>query len=226
MGKVTVSVRAITGRMLKALRRFGQALSRLRKPRLESLPDAPNLFRLYRSHYRHPELKRKPGGWLYQDKFYPDYLTVGGASHAIFPVAATYCHGSGIDIGAGYWPLPGAIPVDTGQGPGLGKVVADFADDSLDYVFSSHCLEHIDNWREILCQWISKLRQGGILFLYLPHPECAIWRSGSPFIGDAHKWIPTSEVLKSAVQQLGCHIVAYDDGPDAMYSFYVCAKKR
>jgi SAM-dependent methyltransferase len=213
------------GRIYKTIRGFGKRLSILFKPPLESLPDAPNLFRLYRSHYRHPELKRKPGGWLYRGEFYPDYLTIGGASHAIFRVATRYCKGSGIDVGAGFWQLPDATPVDIKQGPGLGKIVADFADDSLDYVFSSHCLEHIADWQKALLQWISKLHSGGVLFLYLPHPECGIWLQGSPFIGDAHKWIPTPEIVKSAVQQLGCDIIAYDDGPDAMYSFYVCAKK-
>jgi SAM-dependent methyltransferase len=112
------------------------------------------------------------------------------------------------------------------QGPGLGKTAADFADDSLDYVFSSHCLEHIADWRETLRHWISKLRPGGVLFLYLPHPECGIWQRGSPFIGDAHKWVPTSDIVKCAVQELGCQIIACDDGPDAMYSFYVCARKQ
>jgi SAM-dependent methyltransferase len=209
----------------KALRRFGKRLGLLFKTPLESLPDAPNLFRLYRSHLKNPELKRKPGGWIYRDKFYPDYLTIGGASHAIFRTATQYCRGNGIDIGAGFWQLPNAIPVDIKQGPGLGKAVEDFADGSLDYVFSSHCLEHIEDWQNALSQWVDKLHSNGILFLYLPHPECGIWLPNSPFVGDAHKWIPNPEIAKSAIQSLNCEIIAFDDGPDAMYSFYVCAKK-
>lgn len=193
---------------------------------LEELPDCPDLFRTYRSLASHLELIRRPGGWLYKGQFYADYLTVGGASHAIFHEAQKYCQGKGIDVGAGYWPLPGAIAVDTIRGPGEGKSVADFADASLDFVFSSHCLEHIEDWQAALKEWVAKLKPGGILFLYLPHPSCEIWRPGSPMVGDGHKWVPTPEVIKQAIQELGCEIVSYDDGPDAMFSFYVCGQKR
>ena len=113
---------------------------------LEDLPDAPDIFRSYRYFNNHPELERRPGGWRYKGRFYPDYLTVGGACRAIEPVAERYCRGRGIDVGAGFWPLPGAVPVDVSRGPGVEWTVADFEDASLDYVFSSHCLEHISDW--------------------------------------------------------------------------------
>ena len=85
---------------------------------LEAFQDAPDLFHQYRVFVRQPELKRKPGGWEYRGRFYQDYLTVGGASHTIFRVALRYCTGTGIDVGAGLWPLPGAVPVDVWRGPG------------------------------------------------------------------------------------------------------------
>jgi SAM-dependent methyltransferase len=192
---------------------------------LELLPDCPDLFKGYRHLSHCPALRRVPGGWIYEDTFYPDYLTVGGAACAIFHVALRYCSGAVIDIGAGYWPLPGSIPVDSERGPGIRKTINDFADGSLDSVFTSHCLEHIEDWRSALAEWVRKLRCGGIIFLYLPHAECAIWRPGSPFVGDTHKWIPTPEVVTGALEELGCRIVARNDGPDAMFSFYVCARK-
>ncbi|MBI2902072.1 MAG: class I SAM-dependent methyltransferase [Candidatus Methylomirabilis oxyfera] len=193
---------------------------------LESLTDAPDLFHVYRSLQRHPDLQRRRGGWIYKGAFYADYLTMGGASHAIFREAIKLCHGHGIDVGAGSWPLPGAIPTDVARGPGAGTRVPDFDDESLDYVFSSHCLEHIDNWREALGEWFRKLRPGGIIFLYLPHPECAIWHPGSPFVGDGHKWIPTPEIIGRTLSELGCDIIQFDDGPDAMQSFYVCGQRQ
>ena len=193
---------------------------------LELLPNAPDLFHAYRFLYRHPDLRRVPGGWIYEDEFYPDYLTVGGAGPIIFPVALKVCHGTGIDIGAGLWPLPGAIPVDVWRGGGVGRNVSDFESGSLDYVFSSHCLEHIENWRESLDEWVRALKLGGIIFLYLPHPDCAIWHPGSPFVGEGHKWIPTSGIIRQALQELGCKIIQCEDGPDAMQSFYVCAQKQ
>ena len=195
-------------------------------PPLESLPNSPDLFHVYRQLYQHPDLERRAGGWLYKGSFYPDYLTLGGASHAIFREALKFCRGQGIDVGAGLWPLPGAIPVDVWRGPGVERSAADFEDGSLDYVFSSHCLEHISNWREPLMEWVGKLKAHGIIFLYLPHPDCAIWHPGSPFVGDGHKWIPTPEVMKQTFRELGCEIVRFDDGPDAMQSFYVCGRKQ
>lgn len=183
--------------------------------------------KLVEFYFHNPEFKRKLGGWEYKNKFYPDYLSVGGASFAIFKKAQQYCNGIGIDIGAGYWPLPGALPVDNQRGPGVEHIISDFEENSLDYVFSSHCLEHIEEsqWREALLEWISKLKNNGILFLYLPHPECEIWHPGTPFVGDSHKWIPTPQVIKDFLTANGLFIIEYDDGPDAMQSFYVCAQK-
>ena len=192
---------------------------------LESLPNVPDLFCQYRQLLTYPEIERKPGGFFYRGKFYPDYLHVGGASFGILREAKKYCWGVGIDIGAGYWPYPGAIPVDLFRGPGYGKVVQDFNDNSLDYVFSSHCLEHIENWKPVLKSWIIKIKVGGILLLYLPHPDCEIWHPGSPFVGDGHKWIPFPENIRKELKEIGCDILAYDDGPDTMMSFFVCSRK-
>jgi SAM-dependent methyltransferase len=206
-------------------RSLTSAMRRLGTKPLEALPNCPDLFQSYRSLTDHPELRRKQGGWEYRGKFYPDYLTVGGASYGAFREALKYCDGRGIDIGAGLWPLPGAIPVDIWRGLGAAQSLEDFAEGSLDYVFSSHCLEHNADWKPVLNQWTSKLKRNGMMFLYLPHPECGIWEPGSPFVGDEHKWTPTPEIIKSTMQDSGFSVVACDDGPDAMYSFWVCARK-
>ena len=161
-----------------------------------------------------------------KENFIPIISQWGGVGCAIFRVAQRYCKGKGADIGAGYWPLPGAIPVDIERGPGVGRVISDFEDGSLDFIFSSHCLEHIEDWRSTLSEWVRKVKTGGIVFLYLPHPECEIWHPGSPFVGDGHRWVPIPEVISEALRELGCEIIDRDDGPDAMFSFYVCARKR
>lgn len=49
---------------------------------LEEMPDHPPLFDQYRFLLATGH-KRVPGGWIYDGEFYPDYLTVGGASFAI-----------------------------------------------------------------------------------------------------------------------------------------------
>ena len=209
----------------KPLRKAREKLRRMSTAPLETLPNAPDLFGVYRWLAEQKEVERRPGGWFYKGKLYPDYLTVGGASCAIFRVAQKHCQGRGVDIGAGLWPLPGATPVDIWRGPGAGNTIGEFAMDSLDFVFSSHCLEHIENWRPTLAEWVSKVKPGGIVFLYLPHPECGIWERGSPFVGDEHQWSPTPPIVENALQALACDVIERDEGPDAMYSFYICARK-
>jgi len=115
---------------------------------------------------RHPELEAVEGGWIYKKQFYPDYLTVGGASFAAFHLALHYLKGKGIDHGCGYWPLPGSIPIDI-QGQGVENKFESIIDKSLDYVFSSHFLEHVEDWIYYLLRWNSVLKPRGKLFLYL-----------------------------------------------------------
>lgn len=43
------------------------------------------------------------------------------------------------------------------------------------YIFSSHCLEHLTNPVAALEHWKSRLTVGGVLFLYLPHPDMTYW---------------------------------------------------
>jgi len=192
---------------------------------LELLPQSPDYFRIYRLFSVEPELRRFPGGWVYKGDKYPDYLFMGGASFAIFRTAKKYLQGEGVDIGAGYWEFPGSTPIDLWRGEGQGTRIEDIPSASLDYVFSSHTLEHIDDWKGTVVQWIALLKRGGRLFLYLPHPECRIWRRGAPGIGEEHKWIPEPEIVIEVVVGLNLAVVAKDNGPDGMMSFFVCAEK-
>jgi hypothetical protein len=103
--------------LLHPLQTVRMGLTRLKTKPLETLPGCPDLFLVYRDLLQNPEVRRRPGGWEYRGTFYPDYLTVGGAGHAIFREALKYCRGKGIDVGAGLWPLPGATPIDIWRGP-------------------------------------------------------------------------------------------------------------
>lgn len=190
---------------------------------LEEMPNAPGLFHHYRSLLATGH-KRAAGGWEYEGKFYPDYLTVGGAVFGALRTAKKYCQGQGIDVGASAWSFPGAVAIDPALGPTAPRI-EDIPPASQDYVFSSHTLEHIADWRSALRDWVSKLRPGGVLFLYLPHPECGLWRMENPFMATLHKWVPTPEVVKQGVRDAGCTIIDADDGPDVMYSFFVCATR-
>lgn len=192
---------------------------------LEEMPDCPALFHIYRGLIASGH-KRVPGGWIYEDEFYPDYLTVGGNALAIRKTALRYCKGNGLDIGAAFWPLPGSTPIDTEQGPGTANLLADVPDGSQDYVFSSHCIEHIAEWEAALDLWISKVRVGGVLFLYLPHPQCKLWLKSNPLLKGIHLWVPTFEIISDALRKRKMAIVDKDEGPDHFYSFFICGTKK
>lgn len=93
-----------------------------------------------------------------------------------------YCT-AGLDIGCGpdkVWPH--LIGIDSGKDTELfgismkpDIVVNDaarlplFASDSVQCVFSSHTLEHIQNYKDALAEWWRVVAPGGYLVLYLPH---------------------------------------------------------
>lgn len=87
----------------------------------------------------------------------------------------------GVEIGAFKSPLPGFSPppfyVDCFDEFGGEKVHADyfghacalpFRDDSLDYVVTSHVLEHVANPIAAFAEWHRVLRHGGIVYLLVP----------------------------------------------------------
>jgi SAM-dependent methyltransferase len=58
-----------------------------------------------------------------------------------------------------------------------------------DFLFSSHCLEHIHNPVAALEHWKTRLRPGGVLFLYLPHPDMTYWKPQN-CRKHLHSWAP------------------------------------
>lgn len=110
--------------------------------------------------------------YTFEGDLFPDYLKRGNACRFITPAALHFCKGEGVDVGAGAWPLPGARPID---------VSAEFSalhlpEGPFDFVFSSHCLEHLPDPVAALEHWRDRLKPGGVLFLYLPHPDMTYWR--------------------------------------------------
>jgi hypothetical protein len=212
-------------RLMKPFRPYGRRLFGSPEVLLEEMPNAPELFKHYRMLLATGHI-RVFGGWMYGGNFYPDYITVGGNSLAIQRIASEYCRGKGIDIGANYWPFPGSTPIDTERGPGTANKIEDIPPSSQDYVFSSHCLEHIEEWGKALDVWTSKIKRGGHLFLYLPHPSCKLWHKSNPLMSETHKWVPEPGVIVAALRKRGFQIVDKDEGPDSFYSFFVCGRKR
>ena len=155
----------------------------------------------------------------YKDRLYPEYIKHGNACQFITPFALQFCKGRGLDIGAGKWPLPGAIPVDQDDDvyhamnlPPVGAV---------NYIFSSHCLEHLANPVAVLEYWLDNLLPGGVLFLYLPHPHMEYWLPQNNR-KHLHTWMP--RVMAKMVSDLGFINVIHSER-DLAWSFAVVGVK-
>ena len=95
-----------------------------------------------------------------------------------------YTRGRGLDLGAGdAKAFPHFTSVDNGDHARFGfrqtqdirvdtcEVLDLFADLSMDFIFSSHLLEHIDDYAAALKEWWRVIKPGGHLVLYLPHRD-------------------------------------------------------
>lgn len=114
--------------------------------------------------------------WNREDPYKPE-------SKKIVWEVAPYLRGRGLDIGAGdFKVLPHAISVDNMHHAMFGfqnkpdvLCAADkldvFASQSMDFVYSSHTLEHVQDAAGALREWWRVVRVGGVLALYLPHKE-------------------------------------------------------
>src|SRR3990167_6464587 len=92
--------------------------------------------------------------YTYRGRLYPSYLKTGNAMQFIAPAALHFCQGAGLDVGAGRWPLPGAIPVDLING---GDAM-NLPEGEFDFIFSSHAIEHLANPVAAIEHWKTRLR--------------------------------------------------------------------
>lgn len=95
--------------------------------------------------------------------------------------------GEGIDIGCGPDPvLPGVMPFDRAQGDA--NEILRHVHRQFDFVYASHCLEHMVDARKAVAQWWQLVKPGGVLFLIVPDED--LYEQGcwpSRFNAD-HKW--------------------------------------
>lgn len=81
-----------------------------------------------------------------------------------------YCRGRGLDIGYGGDPVtPTAAGWDFEHGDA--QWLHGLDDESFDFVYSSHLLEHLSDCELALENWWRVLKPGGYLILYLPHRD-------------------------------------------------------
>ncbi len=130
----------------------------------------------------------------YKNKIYPTFQEQGFAAQFILPFAKKFCKGFGYDVGCmkKEWGFPGARCIDKSFDDKYDALHLP-TEDNIDYIFSSHCLEHVENWVDVLNYWTEVLRIGGILFIYLPHYDQEYWR---PWNDRKHIHVLTPQILR------------------------------
>jgi SAM-dependent methyltransferase len=152
---------------------------------------------------------------------YPEFQAQGFSSQFAFPFAKHFCKGDGFDIGCNRleWAFPGAQPIDLNFDDGFEAY--NLPDRKVDYIFSSHCLEHLPDWTKALDHWHDRLKLGGTMFLYLPHYDQAYWR---PWNNRKHLHVFTAEIIADWLRDHGyCNVFA--SGRDLNHSFMVVGEK-
>jgi len=128
--------------------------------------------------------------------------------------ATTYFVGDGIDIGCGPDPLvhySEMFPLMRScrsweQRDGDGTILEGIEDESLDFVHSSHCLEHLNDPVLAFDNWVRVTKKGGHIIILLPDEdlfEQGFWPSKysgedhktSWTISKPHSWAPKSHNL-------------------------------
>jgi len=162
----------------------------------------------------------------HQGNKYPKFQSEGFAAKFIFPVAREVCVGRGCDIGCNRpeWAFVDrtgkcAIMVDPIIDPQFDAYK--LPEGEFDYLFSSHCLEHLRDWVGALDYWETKLKAGGTLFLYLPHFNQSYWR---PWFNRKHTHCLDPVIIQNYLIDRGWNNV-FVTGADMNSSFAVMAEK-
>ena len=91
----------------------------------------------------------------------------------------------------------------------------------VDYIFSSHCLEHLNDWVGALDHWTTRLHKGGIIFLYLPHPDQEYWK---PWSNRKHIHLLEPTHIKDYFKAKNFSKVFVTTGYDLNHSYYAVAE--
>lgn len=167
--------------------------------------------------------------------------------------AAPYTRGKGLDLGCGaekIWDTKNVVGVDSCKDSDLfGHIMnpdikADveslplFASGSVDFVFSSHVLEHIPYAKvtETLKEWFRVVKVGGFVVLYLPdedqYPKCAEIERGillsEQYANSDHKWNVNYDRIVAAAEKAcpAWDLVSFERcEKDDEYSLFFAFKK-
>jgi predicted SAM-dependent methyltransferase len=157
----------------------------------------------------------------FENTEYPNFQSQGFASQYAFPYAKQVCKGKGYDIGCmkKEWSLPGSIPIDISFDDSFDAL--NLPEKNVDYIFSSHCLEHKLDWVSVLDYWSEIIKKSGVIFLYLPDYSQKYWR---PWNNRKHYNILSSEIIQDYFNYKNFNKV-FGSGVDLNNSFMVMAEK-
>lgn len=126
-----------------------------------------------------------------------------------------YLVGQGLDIGPGDDPLVAPhARIDSWDRPqGDAEFLEGLRGDAYDFVYSSHCLEHLGSVETALRNWVRVLKPGG--FLYLTVPDFTLYEKGcfpSRFNGE-HRHTFSLQVRRESERRTSHWNVAEDLAP-------------
>jgi SAM-dependent methyltransferase len=133
---------------------------------------------------------------------YPAFQASGNAARFVREFAKEVCKGKGLDIGPmkAEWVFPGSTGIDKDfndpwEAMNLPKPPHGWdVSEKWDFIHSSHCLEHLPHWATALNYWHTMLKDGGVVFLYLPDHSQVYWRTHHNF---KHIHALTPEIIKA-----------------------------
>jgi len=158
------------------------------------------------------------------------------------PLEHGILQGQGIDIGCGPDPVtPTVRQFDVADGDA--NHITRHVHEQFDFVYASHCLEHMHRPREAVLEWWQLVKPGGHLFFHVPDEdlyEQGVWPSR---FNDDHKatftifkersWSPVSinvqelaaslpggEIVRLVQQDNGCDRRLMRHGPDTPPSWW------
>lgn len=151
-------------------------------------------------------------------------------------IALPYCEGRGIDLGCGDEKIKeDAIGIDSGLDAKHGKgadwrdlscvdiqeVVTDlsmFEDGELDYVYTSHFLEHLIEPEKMIKDVVRVLKSGGNFVVYLP--DRILYTEPNP---DHHNMWTCDEFVKILPEEFN---IVHRIDKHSDYGFFVVARKK
>lgn len=156
---------------------------------------------------------------------YPALQAQGNAANYCRAFAESVCKGVGYDIGYSReeWKFKDAIGIDMADGSEYHAM--NLPAMTVDYIHSSHMLEHYEGrFQDVIEYWLTKLRAGGVLFLYLPNCDYQkYWAWGNK----KHIHYLNPYIMRQYCEHLGDSITKFvvTEGYDLNGSFYCVIQK-